>query len=713
MMLRFVAILLATACGASPEMRLSHVVLYQNGVAYFERSGRADGPVHIRVAAHEMDDVITTLTVVDPERPDRSPTPSAVVPRERGESGSSQELAIDLGGGSRDVVLAYAAPTSAWRASYRLVLPDERGARDAWLQAWAIVDNTSAEDWRDVELTLATDAPLSFAVDLRTPRMVERPNVTGYTTPRIALGPIRAEQTTRGEIVNGLEDPHVDVDHDGIADVDDRCPDDLETLNGMADEDGCPDMGRVMISSNEVRITSLVYFDTNRIEPLHSAPIAEIANVLRDHPELTRVEVRGHAERSEEDPWRLSAERAARVRAELIELGIAPERLIARAFGDAQPIGGARDRRVELHFSEQSAPRTQGPVERRAIERSGRGTPMPQRSGGGTRFSVGRPVSIPAGDSAMVTILNRSTTGEDVLLFRVDPNAPESTRHPFRAARLENRSGIDLVPGPLSLFARGELVGQGLIDTLAAGENAFVPYAIDRSTHVASEVSERETPGRISGISRGVVALERIRVRATQYRIEAGHRVPQRIFVRHLRSAGFEPLALPPETETSPDAILAPIPIEGGRDAQVSIEEQTTLRASIHLADDLTSDLRPYLAGSELSAAERAAVESLQGDRDALARSVEQTELLRVRLSESAARAEELRRTMRALDERAGRSAAPVRRRTSERLDEALREADELAERLSIERAEQSEARARLRAAAQELEIPARPASDH
>lgn len=724
-----IALIAAFGCGAARPVRLTRVVLYQSGVGYFEHRGHAEGSVRLVLASHEVDDVLTTLTVVDPEHPERSRAPAAVVPRERGPQGTAQPVAIDLGAGSRALTLAYAAPAAAWRASYRLVLPDERGADDAWLQAWAVVDNTSAEDWREVELTLATEAPLSFAVDLRTPRVVPRPNVTGYAAPPIALGPIRSEQTTRGdgdgdgipdvddlcpdepEDFDGLEDedgcPDQDRDGDGIADVDDLCPEEPESINGLHDDDGCPDRGRVVVQDTSLRILDQIYFADGSIEPsAASRPVLDaIAETLRAHPDV-RVEVQGHADEREEDAWRVSAGRAAAVRAALIARGVDGARLAMQAYGATQPVApppNERNRRAHLRVEEREEAPAGGAVRRDAMERSAGAAFVPRRESGGTRFTVGRAVTVPAGTSAMVTILDRGVSGEDVLLYRVDRAAPGSDVHPFRAARLANRSGVDLVPGPISLFARGELVGQGLLDALREGENAFVPYALDRSSHVTVEVEESVVPGRVLSVSRGVLVVERTSIQRTRYRVEAGARVPARVFVRHARAAGYTHAELPPGSETSPASLLVPIPIEPRRDAALTIEERRPIRGALELSTDLRTDLRAFLEGSDLEPALLAALRQLADDREALVRAEERAAALRTRLAESAERAGELRRNIAALDERGGASSAAVRRRMTERLDAATREGDAIAAELATLRVEQMDARARLREAASRL----------
>jgi hypothetical protein len=83
----------------------------------------------------------------------------------------AMELRLE-GQGERDVFVSYTVEVPVWKASYRLVLGDK-----PLLQGWAIVDNTSDEDWNGVELSLVAGLPVSFVQDLYTPRYARRPVV--------------------------------------------------------------------------------------------------------------------------------------------------------------------------------------------------------------------------------------------------------------------------------------------------------------------------------------------------------------------------------------------------------------------------------------------------------------------------------------------------------------------------------------------------------
>jgi hypothetical protein len=96
-------------------------------------------------------------------------------------SHDTQKKAVSIrcaGEGKRRVRVGYVVENPIWKTSYRLVLgaKDDK-ARKPYLQGWAVVENPSDEDWRDVRMALVSGRPISFQMDLYQPLYVPRPTV--------------------------------------------------------------------------------------------------------------------------------------------------------------------------------------------------------------------------------------------------------------------------------------------------------------------------------------------------------------------------------------------------------------------------------------------------------------------------------------------------------------------------------------------------------
>jgi hypothetical protein len=77
------------------------------------------------------------------------------------------------GQGKRSVRVGYVTESPVWKTSYRLSLDKDK----VFLQGWAIVENTTDEDWNNVHLGLVSGRPISFQMDLYQPLFVTRPMV--------------------------------------------------------------------------------------------------------------------------------------------------------------------------------------------------------------------------------------------------------------------------------------------------------------------------------------------------------------------------------------------------------------------------------------------------------------------------------------------------------------------------------------------------------
>src|SRR4029079_1425576 len=104
----------------------------------------------------------TTASVefLDPEIRAKLTRAAAAVGRSKVDRAREVEIKVD-GSGKRDVTLTYVVSAPVWKTAYRVVLGEAGKAR---LQAWAILENATGEDWQDVDVTLSSHS----AVPLKT-----------------------------------------------------------------------------------------------------------------------------------------------------------------------------------------------------------------------------------------------------------------------------------------------------------------------------------------------------------------------------------------------------------------------------------------------------------------------------------------------------------------------------------------------------------------
>ena len=93
------------------------------------------------------------------------------------DSHNSQKKSVSLNfpaKGKRTIKVGYVVENPMWKSSYRLGF-DKEGKTT--LEGWAIVENTTDEDWKDVRMALVSSRPISFQMDLYQPLFVPRPAV--------------------------------------------------------------------------------------------------------------------------------------------------------------------------------------------------------------------------------------------------------------------------------------------------------------------------------------------------------------------------------------------------------------------------------------------------------------------------------------------------------------------------------------------------------
>jgi len=191
------------------------------------------------------------------------------------------------------------------------------------------------------------------------------------------------------EDMDGFQDedgcPDADNDLDGVTDAYDNCPDEAEDMDGFQDEDGCPDPDNdldgvldaadncpetpadvevdefgcpIAAAIGATMILEGVGFEFNstNLTKESFAVLDNVASSMVAYPDVN-IEIKGYTDSSGADEVNLevSQNRANAVREYLAGKGVAPTRMTAVGYGEANPVadnstreGRAANRRVEL-----------------------------------------------------------------------------------------------------------------------------------------------------------------------------------------------------------------------------------------------------------------------------------------------------------------------------------------------------------------------------
>ncbi len=159
-------------------------------------------------------------------------------------------------------------------------------------------------------------------------------------------------------------------------------------------------------------------------------------------------------------------------------------------------------------------------------------------------YALTQPVTIHKNESAMVPILQQELPATHVTLWS------DTHPTPLRAIWLENTSKLTLDSGSFSIFESGEFAGEGLLDPIHPGEKRLLSYAVDQAVKVRrGDFSQTRTLHHVA-MHEGVLVETTSSVTDTTYTVTNAADETRAVIVEHTRQPRAELVA----TENSTDA---------------------------------------------------------------------------------------------------------------------------------------------------------------
>ena len=81
------------------------------------------------------------------------------------------------GQGERELRIGYLIEMPIWKCSYRVIFDEKKKDASPLLQGWALAENNTEDDWKDVTISFVAGNPMSYVMDLYSPYYVKRAQV--------------------------------------------------------------------------------------------------------------------------------------------------------------------------------------------------------------------------------------------------------------------------------------------------------------------------------------------------------------------------------------------------------------------------------------------------------------------------------------------------------------------------------------------------------
>jgi soluble cytochrome b562 len=584
-------------------------------VAYFERYAEINGDsLRLSVPGDKIDDFLKSLTVIDATSGKPAPVAypthgSAFVGNQQLQQQQSQvqnamngmvSMEIQLQGPKpHKLFLSYVTDAPSWKPSYRISLGKDGKMK---LEGWAIVDNTSGEDWNKVKLGVGSSSAMSFRFDLRSIRMVQRETL--QSNDLFAQAPPMGGSSFSGQpmpaggkrVVAELDDSRLAAA--SVRDEEERPEAMFDKSVSTVSKPKVPQAstGSVMGGFGGGRAAA-AQAPMRESKPMPPPPprnkddsgLERLATQYKNSRK--QVVVEGWADSRDGDKYGASLERANRAREKLIRSGLDPSQVVA--VGNGMQAGRAGG--VSIIEAPDMPQLQQQAVQVKAPDAEGN-DPI-----GKSYFESQTSMTVPKETSAMVSILSADTEGGFVYLY--DPEgARGNATYPFRTVRLKNPTNSVLESGPVAVFGEDGFIGEGMSEPIPAKSYAFVPFALDRQIVVERKDDQRDAIARILTVQRGVFSTEVKHTKKKTLTLTNRMQDKATVYIKHAVTAGYKLTKAPTSQERMGESYLFKIDVPAGAKVDVDIEEETPVFKSTDIRSNVGMEMiRAYLSTAALT----------------------------------------------------------------------------------------------------------------
>ncbi len=258
-------------------------------------------------------------------------------------------------------------------------------------------------------------------------------------------------------------------------------------------------------------------------------------------------------------------------------------------------------------------------------------------------YDLKEKVTILKNHSALVPIISSQIDAEKVTLWNT------SAGRALRALWVKNTSGLTLDSGTFNIIERDAFAGEGLVDPLKPDEKRLLSYAVDQGIRVQHTDKAEFRPVTRVRIVRGVLYQTREQQDHQLYTVRNANSEPREVIIEHAVRAGWKLTSDTQPEETSASFYRFRVKVMPNQTATLKVDEAEPIQTNISLSNMNDEQIRLLVSAASLKPETIQALEKIVQQKNeiaALDRQIKDHQKQIDRINEDQAR---LRENMKAL----------------------------------------------------------------
>ncbi len=262
-----------------------------------------------------------------------------------------------------------------------------------------------------------------------------------------------------------------------------------------------------------------------------------------------------------------------------------------------QAMANASRMQAQRAQAQDQARRQQEQSRRDAMQRSAQALVQGREVGALYAYEATTPITVPDRSAALINIVSRKIDGKDIFLFR-DPQSGES---PFRAVMLKNGKDSTIEGGPITLYVDDTFAGEGFIGRVAKDETAFVPYAKEGGFALNLQQDARVDQLHLAKIIDGRITIQGKRVATRTVKLESNRDKPSLAYIKLPLFSGMDLADPPKDLVRAGSDVYLPVEIPAKGKAEAKLVQETPIEmVEMGLTSQVLDAFRYYLQGKNL-----------------------------------------------------------------------------------------------------------------